>query len=105
MLIFRWLILSRKSTGGAYIAIGDVNGDGTPDLVVGAGEGGGSEVQVMSGIDGSELASFAAYNPDTTASMRVAAGNLNGDGKADIVTGRGPGQADKVKVFSGGRCR
>jgi len=43
-------------------------------------------------------ASFFAY-PGFTGGVRVAAGDLTGDGLADIVTGVGPGAGPHVKVF------
>ena len=33
--------------------------------------------------------------------MRVAARDVNGDGKADIITGAGSGSAREARVFSG----
>ena len=44
---------------------------------------------------------FFAYGPSFTGGVRVAAGDVNGDGFADIVTGAGPGGSPHVKVFSG----
>ncbi|HEV8292232.1 MAG TPA: VCBS repeat-containing protein [Tepidisphaeraceae bacterium] len=86
--------------GGSYVAGGDVNGDGLADLVVGT-DSATPHVKVFSGADNSELYSFFAYDPSFAGGVRVAAGDLNGDGKADIITGAGPGGGPQVKVFSG----
>jgi autotransporter-associated beta strand protein len=88
-------------TGGVFVAAGDVNGDGMPDIIVGAGAGGGPHVKVFSGANGSLLASFYAYHPNFRGGVTVAAGDVNNDGKVDIVTGAGPGGGPQVKVFSG----
>jgi hypothetical protein len=88
-------------TGGVRVAVGDVNGDGTPDIVTGAGPGGNPQVNVYSGKDDSLLRSFFAFNPAFTGGVFVAAGDLNGDGRADIVAGAGAGGNPLVKVFSG----
>ena len=88
-------------TGGVFVAAADVNGDGFADLIVGAGPGGGPHVKVFSGADGSLLASFYAYAPTFHGGVTVAAGDVNADGLADVVTGAGPGGGPHVKVFSG----
>jgi hypothetical protein len=88
-------------TGGVFVAVGDVNGDGIPDIVTGADAGGGPHVRVFSGADLSELFSFYAYNPAFTGGVRVAVADLTGDGHADIITAAGPGGGPHVRVFSG----
>src|SRR5439155_20991422 len=87
--------------GGVYVAAGDVNGDGFADIITGAGPGGGPHVRVFSGKDGTLLREFFAYGANFTGGVTVAAGDVNGDGKADIITGAGPGGGPHVKVFSG----
>jgi subtilisin-like proprotein convertase family protein len=87
--------------GGVFVASGDVNGDGFSDILVGADAGGGPEVRVYSGKDGSVLYSFFAYDPNFHGGVRVAAGDTNGDGYADIVTAAGAGGGPEVRVYSG----
>ncbi|MBX9581631.1 MAG: FG-GAP-like repeat-containing protein [Gemmataceae bacterium] len=88
-------------TGGVWVGSGDVNGDGLADVVVGADAGGGPNVKVFSGADGSQLASFFAFEPTFTGGVRVAAGDVNGDGRDDIVAAAGPGGSPRVVAFSG----
>ncbi|HTK75583.1 MAG TPA: SdrD B-like domain-containing protein [Gemmataceae bacterium] len=87
--------------GGVYVAAADINGDGTPDIITGAGATGGPHVKVFSGADLSVIYSFFAYDPSFFGGVTVAAGDVNGDGRADIVTGAGPGGGPHVKAFSG----
>ncbi|MCA9071635.1 MAG: FG-GAP repeat protein, partial [Planctomycetaceae bacterium] len=91
--------------GGVQVAVGDVNHDGTPDLITGAGPGGGPHVKVFNGtnftlLDG-PLGSFFAFEPDFRGGVFVAASDINDDNHADIITGAGPGGGSHVKVFSG----
>lgn len=88
-------------TSSASVAFGDVNGDGTADRIVGAGPGAGPRVQVFSGTDNVVIADFLAFDPAFTGGVRVAAGNLDTDGRADIVVGSGAGGGSRVRVFSG----
>jgi hypothetical protein len=87
--------------GGVYVAAGDINGDGRTDIITGAGPGGGPHVRVWSGTDLAILASFYAYPADFPGGVSVAAGDVNGDGRADILTGAGPGGGPHLKVLSG----
>jgi glucose/arabinose dehydrogenase len=88
-------------TGGVSVALGDVDGDHVPDIVTGAGPSGGPHVRVFSGATGALLREFFAYDAAFTGGVSVAAGDVNGDGLADIVTGAGPSGGPHVKVFSG----
>ncbi len=87
--------------GGITVAGGDVNGDGHADIVVGTLAGSPPHVKVFSGASGAELHSFYAWNPSYTGGISVAAGDINGDGRADIVVGASRGPTSQVRVFSG----
>ncbi len=87
--------------GGVSVAAGDVNGDGKADIVTGAGAGGGPLVRVFRGDTYAELFSFYAYSPSFAGGVNVAAGDVNNDGRADIITGAGAGGGPHVQVFSG----
>jgi hypothetical protein len=87
--------------GGLFVAAGDVNGDGFGDIIVGADAGGGPQVEVFDGRTGAVLYNFFAFNPFFRGGVRVAAGDVNGDGKADIICGAGPGTLPQVTVFDG----
>ena len=90
-------------TGGVRVTLGDVTGDGRADLIVGAGPGGGPAVRVFSGASGALIDSFDAFAPTFTGGVYVGAGDVNGDGFADIVAGSGPasGGTPHVRVFDG----
>src|SRR5207249_1282321 len=50
-----------------------------------------------------ELASFFAYSTDFSGGVFVSAGDVNGDGKADVIIGAGPGSPQHVKVVDATR--
>jgi glucose/arabinose dehydrogenase len=89
-------------TGGVRVAVGDFNGDTKPDIITAAGPGGGPHVKVFDGGSLAVLASFYAYDPSFNGGVWVAAGDLDANGKVEIITGAGAGGSPHVKVFMGG---
>jgi hypothetical protein len=86
--------------GGVYVASGDVNGDGRDDIITGAGAGGGPHVKAFSGVDGSVLASFFAYNAGFAGGVRVGTSDIGDDGRIEILTAAGPGGGPHVRAFA-----
>src|SRR5262249_37947085 len=82
--------------GGVRVAVGDINADGTPDILCGAGPGGGSDIKVFSGVDGHLLREFSPYNPLFTDGQYLASADINGDGFDDIVVGADAGGGPNV---------
>jgi OmcA/MtrC family decaheme c-type cytochrome len=87
--------------GGIFVACGDVTGDGTPDVIAAADTGAGPFVRVFDGKTRAEVATLLAFDPAFTGGVRIAACDVNNDGRADIVAAAGPGGEPRVKVFSG----
>ena len=100
-LVREFLAYDARFTGGVYVAVGDMNADGFADIVTGAGAGGGPHVRAFSGKDGILLFNSMVYDLSFFGGVRVATGDVNGDGRADIVTGPGAGGGPHVKAFGG----
>ena len=87
-------------TGGVSLAVADVTGDGRPDIVTGAGQGGGPLVNVF-GATGQYAYGFFAYDPSFRNGVVVTAGDLDGNKVAEIITGTNPGGGPAVNIFNG----
>lgn len=84
--------------GGADVALADTDGDGQDEIIVGAGRNGGPMVQVFE-ADGTLRNQFFVYDEWIHTGIKVAAGDLDHDGKAEIVTGVEYGGGPHVRVF------
>jgi hypothetical protein len=94
---------------GAYVAGGDVTGDGFAELIAGGGPGGAPRVVAFSGASlvapASSLvpvANFFAGDASSRDGVRVAAKDLDGDYRIDLVAALGPDGPDSgVRTFAG----
>lgn len=92
--------------GGARVAVADINGDGFAELIVAAGFLGGPRVTIWDGASVAagnpvELANFFVFEQTLRNGVFIGAGDLNGDGIADIAFGGGPGGGPRVRIASG----
>jgi Tol biopolymer transport system component len=90
--------------GGVRVAACDFDGSGLDEVVTGPGPGGGPHVRVLAlGPDGTptaELASFLAFDPGFAGGVHLACGDVDGDGRADVVVGADAGGGPHVRVFT-----
>lgn len=84
--------------GRASITTADITGDGTEEIIVGAGQQHDPIVKIFT-PEGTELHTFTAYHPLFRLGVNVAACDLDGDGKAEVITGAGHGGGPHVRVF------
>lgn len=84
--------------GGANVAAGNLDKDSAIEYVTGAGPGGGPLIKVLE-KDGKVNKQFYAYGENFRGGVDVAVGDIDDDGKAEIITAPGSGGGPDIKVF------
>lgn len=84
--------------GGLRVASADVNGDNAPDLIVATGPGALGTVAVFDGATGAKITSFVPFE-GFTGGLFVTAGDLSGDGRADIVISADMGGGPRITAY------
>ncbi len=86
-------------TGGVRVGAGNHDSDSWEEIITGPGAGGFPDVRVYN-ADGSGVAGFIVYDLSWSKGVYVAGGNIDGTGKAEVITGYG-GEEPRVKAW---RC-
>lgn len=96
--------LSQNLTGGVDVAVGDINGDGENEVITGVRASQDAKIGVYRYNRDlpnrfEKVDEFVAYTGNNR--LRVAAGDVDGDGNDEIITGTGPGVKGVLRVFDG----
>ena len=85
--------------GGVQAVLGDLDGNGLPEIIVAPGKGVVGVVKVFS-LGGVELPAYqiTPFGPQWTGGVNLAVGDIDGDRLADIVVSRASGDGE-VRVF------
>ncbi|MDQ5970516.1 MAG: Peptidase protein [Patescibacteria group bacterium] len=97
-LINEFFAYDGKYTGGVNLAVGDLQGDKSKQIVT-AQVTGGSEIKVFK-ANGSFLKSFVAYDAKFKGGVNIAVGDVDNDGKAEIITAPASNGGPHIKVFN-----
>ncbi len=85
---------------GVNLAVADLEGDGSVEIVTGTENGGGAQIRIFNS-DGKLInPGFFAYDKAFRGGVNVAVGDLNGDGTKEIIAGAGVGGGPHVRVFN-----
>ena len=93
--------------GGVNVAVANLDGGPTDEIIIAADAGGGPQVNIYSAAQiqahnfANPAVAFFAYTPSFTGGVRLAVGDVNGDGKADLITAAGPGGRPEVNIYFG----
>lgn len=86
-------------SGGVNVALADMNYDGIPEVIAGAGQSGGPHVRVFKAF-GAVVSEFFAYGLTTSHGVDVAAGDVDADGEVEVVTAVGVDVSRDVITWS-----
>lgn len=94
----QFLAYDPKFKGGVNLAVADVNRDGKKEIIVAPVSNGGPHIKVFNS-EGKLLSQFFAYSNSYIGGVNIAAGDVDGDGAAEIVTGTEKSGGPQVRVF------
>ncbi|HRY63072.1 MAG TPA: VCBS repeat-containing protein, partial [Patescibacteria group bacterium] len=85
--------------GGLNVALGDVDADGSLEIVTAPANKLEPRIKIFDN-EGRLQKNFLAYDKKFFGGVNLALGDVNGDGRDEIITGPGPGLGPEVKIFN-----
>jgi subtilisin family serine protease len=93
-----FLAYSKTFRGEVKVACGDINNDGQQEIVTGPGAGGGPQIRIFD-AKGKLQVQWYAFLDKFRGGVNLALGDVDGDGKLEIVTSIASGASPYLRVF------
>ncbi len=97
-LLEQFLAFDKKFRGGVTLALGDLDGNGSQEIIAAQASLGTGQIRVFDN-HGKLKKQFLVDNKYWRGGLNLAAGDLEGSGRASIVVGYGAGKEPLVKIF------
>lgn len=85
---------------GINFAVGDLDGNGTLEIITGTKNGGGPHIRIFNSAGKLINPGFFAYAKNFRGGVDVAVGDLDGNGTMEIIAGAGVGGGPHIRVFN-----
>lgn len=100
-LLRKFLAYDESFTGGVRVTTGDLDGDGIDEIVTGAGPGGGAHIRVFDNLGNVIYAKLFPFGEEISGTgADVACGDIDGDGRDEIIASLGPGHEPKIAIIN-----
>ena len=103
-LMSQFFAANSSNTNGIRVAAGDVDGDNQPDIITVPMSGENPTVRVFT-LRGVQKGGFPIYTPSFTGGADVAVGDVDDDGRDEIVVSAGTTGGPHVLVYEGNGIR
>lgn len=87
-------------TQGINLTVGDFENDGRIEIVTGTKNGGGPHIRIFNHEGVLINPGFFAFHPKFRGGVNLALGDLDGDGRDEIIAGAGVGGGPQVQIFN-----
>jgi len=86
--------------GGVSFASGDLNNDGQEEIITAPGPGGGPHIKIFN-LNGELVGQFMAFNSNFRGGVKIAATDVNHDGKDEIIAVQATAGNSEIRIFKG----
>lgn len=99
--ISSFLAYDKKMGLGVNVAVCDIDGDGTNEIVTAAQRGGGPHIRLFTNTGAPIGKGWFAYAPEMKSGVDITCADTNHDGRAELVTRPALGGEPRVKIWNG----